>query len=176
MYTRCLIPWSPGWAWCPDWCHTGCWPAPSSGSPPSQHSSCTCSDRYLKVLTFDQWEKRWVESSIRYRSPFKLFSLRFSTKSVQAPSCERPKTTQRTLFLSFEIKNCYQIALLSRIFMKKSRKQAFHVVNWNITIDSSPTLQISLEIVAIFEKIYDGEPILTVVSNIGEDVQYRCFN
>ncbi len=34
----------------------------------------------------------------------------------------------------------------------------------------------SLEIVAEFEKIYDGEPILTVVSNIGEDVQYRCFN
>jgi hypothetical protein len=30
--------------------------------------------------------------------------------------------------------------------------------------------------VALFEKIYDGEPILTVVSNIGEDVQYRYFN
>ncbi len=43
-------------------------------------------------------------------------------------------------------------------------------------IDSSPTLQISLEIVASFGKIYDGEPILTVVSNIGQDVQYRCFN
>jgi hypothetical protein len=27
------------------------------------------------------------------RSPFRLFSLRFSDKSVQAPSCERPKTT-----------------------------------------------------------------------------------
>ncbi len=41
--------------------------------------------------------------------------------------------------------------------------------------DSSPTLQISLDIVALFEKLY-GEPILTVVSNIGEeDVQYRCF-
>jgi hypothetical protein len=26
-----------------------------------------------------------------------------------------------------------------------------------------------------FEKIYDGEPILAVFSNIGEDVQYRCF-
>jgi hypothetical protein len=24
-------------------------------------------------------------------------------------------------------------------------------------------------------KIYDGEPILTVFLNIGEDVQYRCF-
>ncbi len=37
-------------------------------------------------------------------------------------------------------------------------------------------LQISVEIVALFEKIYDGEPILTVVSNNREDVQYRCFN
>jgi hypothetical protein len=30
------------------------------------------------------------------------------------------------------------------------------------------------DIFALFEKIYDGEPIDTVVSNIGEDVQYRC--
>jgi hypothetical protein len=51
-----------------------------------------------------------------------------------------------------------------------------HVVNLNIAIDSLPTLQISLGIVALFEKIYDGEPILTVISNIAEEVQYRCFN
>jgi hypothetical protein len=44
-------------------------------------------------------------------------------------------------------------------------------VNSNTVIGSLPTLQISLVIVALFEKIYDGEPILTVVSNIGEDVQ-----
>ena len=50
------------------------------------------------------------------------------------------------------------------------------MVNSNIAVGSLPTLQISLGIVALFEKIYDGEPILTVVSNIGEDVQYRCFN
>jgi len=50
------------------------------------------------------------------------------------------------------------------------------VVNSNIAIGSLPTLQISLGIVALFEKIYYGEPILTVVSNIGEDVQYRYFN
>jgi hypothetical protein len=31
-------------------------------------------------------------------------------------------------------------------------------------------------VIALFEKSYDGEPILTVFSNIGEDVQYRCFN
>jgi hypothetical protein len=36
-------------------------------------------------------------------------------------------------------------------------------VNSNIAIGSLPTLQISLGIVALFEKIYDGEPIITVV-------------
>jgi hypothetical protein len=50
--------------------------------------------------------------------------------------------------------------------------------NSNIAIDSSPTLQISLEILALFEKIYDGQPVLTVVSNIGEDyntdVSVKC--
>ncbi len=36
-----------------------------------------------------------------------------------------------------------------------------------------PTVQISLGIVVLFEKIYDGEPILTIFSVIGEDVKYR---
>jgi hypothetical protein len=40
----------------------------------------------LKVVAFD-------------RFTFKLVTLRFSNKSVQAPSCERPRTAQRTLFL-----------------------------------------------------------------------------
>ncbi len=35
--------------------------------------------------------------------------LRFSNKSLQAPSSEWPKTTPRTLFLSFEINNCFPI-------------------------------------------------------------------
>ncbi len=52
----------------------------------------------LKVVGFD-------------KSPFKLSTLRFSTKSVQAPSCKRPKTTQRALFLSFEINNCFPITV-----------------------------------------------------------------
>ena len=30
--------------------------------------------------------------------------------------------------------------------------------------------------VALFEKIYDREPIFTVVSVIGEDLLHRCFN
>ncbi len=37
-------------------------------------------------------------------------------------------------------------------------------------IGSLPTLQISLGIIALFEKIYDGQPILIIISNIGEDV------
>ncbi len=34
----------------------------------------------------------------------------------------------------------------------------------NIAIDSLPTLQISLGIVALLENIYDGEPIFTIFS------------
>jgi hypothetical protein len=60
--------------------------------------------------------------------------------------------------------------------MKKSGILACHMANSNIAIDSSPTLQRSVGIIALFEKIYDGEPILTVVSNIGKDVQLDCFN
>jgi hypothetical protein len=51
--------------------------------------------------------------------------------------------------------------------MKKSTKLACHVVNSNNAINSLLTLQIPLGTVALFEKIYDGEPILTVFSNIG---------
>jgi hypothetical protein len=59
---------------------------------------------------------------------------------------------------------------------EKSANLARHVVNSNIAFDSLPTLQIPLGIIALFEKIYDREPILTVISNIGEEVQYHCFN
>jgi hypothetical protein len=54
--------------------------------------------------------------------------------------------------------------------MKKSAKLACHVVNSNIAIDSLPTLSISLGIIELFAKIYDGKSIFTVISNIGEDV------
>jgi hypothetical protein len=52
---------------------------------------------------------------------------------------------------------------------EKSRKLVCHMVNSNIAIDSLPTLQISLGIVGLFEKIYYVKPIVTVFSNIGED-------
>jgi hypothetical protein len=60
--------------------------------------------------------------------------------------------------------------------MNNFGKLVSHVVSSNIAMDSLPTLKISLGIIALFEKIYDVEPILTVFSNIREDVQYRCFN
>jgi hypothetical protein len=51
----------------------------------------------LKVLTN---EKRGRLKGVTFvRSPFKLFTLRFSNKSVQS------------LFLSFEINNCFQISV-----------------------------------------------------------------
>jgi hypothetical protein len=53
-------------------------------------------------------------------------------------------------------------------------KLAGHVVNSNIAIGYLPTLQKSLGIFALLEKNNDSEPILAVISNIGEDVQYRC--
>jgi hypothetical protein len=117
----------------------------------------------LRVISFD-------------RSPFKLFSRKFSKKSVQAPSCKRPRTAPRTLFVSFASNNCFQIAVYRRSFMKKSVKLACHVVNSNIAIVSLPTLQTSHGLLALFEKIYHGDPIFAVFSNNGEDVQYRCFN
>ncbi len=111
---------------------------------------------------------------LSFYNTFKLFTLKFSKESVQTPSCDRPKTAQRILFLSFEINNYFPITVQLRRMMKKSAKHACHVVNSNIAIDSLPTLQISLgNGIALFERIYDGEPILTVISNIGEEVHYR---
>ncbi len=52
--------------------------------------------------------------------------------------------------------------------MKNSGKLAFHVVNSNIANDYLPILPTSLGIIALFEKINDREPILTIISNIGE--------
>jgi hypothetical protein len=62
----------------------------------------------LKVLTN---ENRGGLNLVSFdRSPFKPFSLRFSNNSVQAPSRERPKTAQRTLFLLFANNNCIPIS------------------------------------------------------------------
>jgi hypothetical protein len=54
---------------------------------------------------------------------------------------------------------------------KKSGKLASHVANSNIAIDTLPTIKIPEGITTLFEKIYYEVPILSVFSNIGEEVQ-----
>ncbi len=111
--------------------------------------------RSLKLLTN---EKRGGLRVILFdRSPFELFSRKFSKESVQAPSCERPRTALRTLFVSFAINNCFQISVQHLSFMKKSVKLACHVVNSNIANGSLPTHQTSHGLLALFEKIYYGD-------------------
>jgi hypothetical protein len=60
--------------------------------------------------------------------------------------------------------------------MKKIRKTCMPRSDSNIPIGSLPTLQMSHGLLALFEKIYYGDLIFTVISNNGEDEQYRCFN
>jgi hypothetical protein len=72
----------------------------------------------LKVLTNEK--KGGLEVVAFDRSLFKLFTLIFSDKSVQAPSSERPKSTQRTLFLSFEINNCLHIMHCKKCKIQKN--------------------------------------------------------
>ncbi len=86
----------------------------------------------LKVLTN---EKRGGLRVISFdRSPFKLFSRKFSKESVQAPSCERHKTTQRTLFLLFANNYWFPITLLCL-----AAAHFWHSkLNWNIGIVHPP--------------------------------------
>ncbi len=49
--------------------------------------------------------------------------------------------------------------------MKKFGKLACHVVNSNIAIGSLTTLQISLGFIELFEKIYNGKPILVLLDS-----------
>ncbi len=127
----------------------------------------------LKVLTNEKRDGLRVVAF--HKSPFKLFTLRFSSKSVQAPSYERPETTQRNLFLSFEINNCFPI-MVKRRRLRKNPETCIPRGNSNIAIDALPTLQISVGFIALFGKIYYGDQIFTVISNNGEDIQYRYFN
>jgi hypothetical protein len=53
------------------------------------------------------------------------------------------------------------------------RKRACHVLNSNKAINSDRSIHISLGIVALFENIFDGEPILIVSSVSGDDLQQR---
>jgi hypothetical protein len=60
--------------------------------------------------------------------------------------------------------------------MKKIRETCMPRGNSNIAIGSLPKLQTLHGLLALFEQIYYGDPIFTVISNNGEDVQYRYFN
>jgi hypothetical protein len=55
---------------------------------------------------------------------------------------------------------------------EKSGKLECHMVSSNIAIDTLPTLQKLVGVIALFVKIYDGDPIFTVISNNGEDNNY----
>jgi hypothetical protein len=125
----------------------------------------------------DQCEKRGLTVVSFDRSGFVLFSLWFSNKLIQAPSCERHKTAQRTLLLLFatiivsqgRMKNWWRYLNLAVFFYLTGFSN--HCNNaTNIDKVPLPKLQTSRRFVASFEKIYDGEPIITVISNIGEDV------
>jgi hypothetical protein len=63
--------------------------------------------------------------------------------------------------------------------MKKSAKLECHVVNSNIAIGSLPTLQTSHGWLALFEKIYYGDPILPSSQITGRmyntDVSIKCM-
>ncbi len=56
------------------------------------------------------------------------------------------------------------------------RNESHHSDASNIGEVPLPKLQTSCGFVALFEKIYDREPIITVISTIGEDVQHHCFD
>ncbi len=96
----------------------------------------------LKVLTN---EKRGGWRVISFdRSPFKLFSRKFSKESVQAPSCERHKTTQRTLFLLFANNFLFPLTLLCLAATHFWHRE----LNWNIGIvrTSSPLFEMTEKI------------------------------
>ncbi len=73
----------------------------------ARHSGALISFLNLKVLTNEKRGGLNLVSSDW--SCFKLFTLKFSKESVQTLSCERHKTAQRTLFLSFKINYCFPI-------------------------------------------------------------------
>ncbi len=116
--------------------------------------------RYPTILVvrfkgIDQWEVGW-----QWYHSIGL-ALSCSGGNFRAP---------RTLFLSFDLKT---ITVSQQRFVGalwKVRETCLLRGEFKHRHCSLPTLQISLGIVSLFDKICYGEPILTVVSNIGEDV------
>ncbi len=103
-----------------------------------------------------QWEKRPVGrgtyQSISLASIYSRWN--FHKKSVQIPSCEMAKTTQRTLFLSFEINNCFQITAKCGWCNLNVEKRTFSTSKLDISsllfvyfalLDPDPDLQTDLD-------------------------------
>ncbi len=139
---------------------------------------------YLKVLAN---EKRGGLRLVLFdRSSFKLFSLKFSSKMVQAPSCERPKTTQRTVFLLFANNYWFPITLLCLAAAHFWHRK----LHWNIGIAHPPrylrwreksglhnkSFQITLTIYATFgasakvlhRYLYHRCSFISVISKVGD--------
>jgi hypothetical protein len=57
-----------------------------------------------------------------YSRVFYIQAFLFSNKSVQSSSCERPKTTQRTLFLLFANNNCFPTSNTKLLALSEFRK------------------------------------------------------
>ncbi len=114
------------------------------------------------IKGIDQWEKRWSESGL----PLTYSRWDFQTNQCRPHSVRGLEVLSEPCFVIWKQELFPNSGIARHSFMKKSRKLACHIVSSNIEIVSFP-----LGIVALFEKIYNREPILTVVSNIGENVQ-----
>jgi hypothetical protein len=93
-----------------------------------------------------------------HRSRLKLFWRKFSCS--------------RTLFLSFENNNFFPNSGIASELYGKIRETClprgeFKHRHW--VFADTPNIARNCR-VTVFEKIYDGEPILTVVSTVGEDI------
>ncbi len=146
------------------WCNLGLWAMAFHCRAVKNSLRGTTNEKRgeLTVLLFDRFN-------------FKLFTLKFLSKSVLSWSCERPKTAQRTLFILFGNNLFPNNAIVSEVCEKmrvtyKPRAQFKHRYYF---LAETPNFA---RIVALFEKIYDEQPILTVFSNIGEDIHCALSN
>jgi hypothetical protein len=65
-----------------------------------------------------------------------VFTLRFSNISIETPFCERPKSTQRTLFILFVYDNCPQRGI--NIGLRNN----FYIIHFTETTDGKTWLSI----------------------------------
>jgi hypothetical protein len=97
--------------------------------------------RYIcsNVLKGDQWEKRGLTVVSFDRSGFKLFSLWFSNKSMQAPSCERHKLFSEPCFY-------YLQTIIDSQSFPTSDKNCWRYLNFADFLETKGRGQYSLEV------------------------------